>query len=237
MKTYCISDVHGHYDNLNRFVATLNEDDKVYVLGDVIDKGKETIKCLDLIMHDRRFAMLLGNHEYMMFQFLMADNPYEESLARTQWLGYNSGYDTYGQYEKLSKDKKEEILTYIRNLPLNIPELRINDKTFYLVHSNPKKDVQYHLIDIENDDDLIVSFVWDRVGPGYSFKMDNKIIIAGHTPVQNYNMFYVEEIKPVYDGEDISCAHYIDIDGGLAADLENSRLIALCLDDLTYKLY
>ena len=37
MKTYCISDIHGHYQNFLAFYETLEEDDLVYVLGDVID--------------------------------------------------------------------------------------------------------------------------------------------------------------------------------------------------------
>ena len=70
MKTYCIADVHGHLDNLYLFVKTLDKDDRVFVLGDAIDKGPMSLGCLQYIMADTRFTMLLGNHEYMMFNLL-----------------------------------------------------------------------------------------------------------------------------------------------------------------------
>ncbi len=238
MKTYCISDIHGHFDNLIRFVDTLNVDDKVYVLGDVIDKGKDPIKCLELIMNDKRFSMLLGNHEYMMFDMLIReDNTYEYYEASSQWLDYNSGYDTYDQYKLLSQTDRLKILSFIESLPLNIPELIVNDRSFYLVHSCPKDNKQIKLIDAKYDLNLIYSYVWDRVIPLDRLNIIDQIVIAGHSPVQIHNQMYLDTIKPAYSGKDIKSANYIDIDGGLATNLPNSRLIALCLDDLSYKLY
>ena len=49
---YAISDVHAHTKIFNQFYQTLNKDDHVYVLGDVIDKGDGTIDVLKSILND-----------------------------------------------------------------------------------------------------------------------------------------------------------------------------------------
>ena len=246
MKTYCISDVHGHLDNLYLFVKTLDKDDRVFVLGDAIDKGPISLGCLQYIMADTRFTMLLGNHEYMMFNLLSQEpGSYSYNDAYETWVDWNEGGDTLDEYNVLPKHKQLEIYNYIKNLPLNIPNVRVGDKTFYLVHSCPHSDIKQTMADVGYSDVKIGSYVWDRMTPWDKIEIDNQIIISGHTFVQEYLGYDAQEIMPVYDrkivigttNQSIVDAHYIDIDGGLATGLDNSRLIALCLDDLSYKLY
>ena len=244
MKIYCISDIHGHWDNFKRFIDTLEKDDVVYVLGDVIDKGAEPIKCLKYIMNDPRFTMILGNHEYMMYQYLSTEIPYEQEELYVQWVMCNSGRDTLVEYRKLDEKDQDEILNFIKDLPLNIPNLKVGDRTYYLVHSNPHSYEKLRMEDVGFDDDVIVSYVWDRVNPMDRIAVKDQIVVAGHTFVQEYLGYYDIEVKPVFSYKknygsepDIKNTNYIDIDGGLAADLPNSKLIALCLDDLTFKVY
>ena len=237
MKTYCISDVHGHIANLKRFIKTLDEDDVVYVLGDVVDKGVDSIGCLELIMEDKRFRMLLGNHEHMMFQVLSLDkNSSDYYLIYTQWIDWNLGEDTYLSFLKLPKYKQIRIFYYLRDLPLNYPSVKVNGKTYYLVHSCPNDDIQRKMQDFKYDEDEIAKYVWERVNPMGRLEIDDKVVVAGHTIVQEY-IGNKDEPRPVMDSDDIKKAHYIDIDGGLAANYKTSRLIALCLDDLSYTLY
>lgn len=238
MSTYCISDIHGHFDNLNRFIETINDNDIVYVLGDVVDKGPKSIEILQLIMEDNRFKMLLGNHEYMMYQVLTTSKwSINYNTYYYNWVRYNSGLDTLDAYNRLPRYKRIRVLDFIKNLPLNYPNINVNNKTYYLVHSCPHLDIKIKMEDINFDDEKICSYVWDRVNVGEDLDIDNQIVIAGHTPVQFYLGTKAEIIKPVYDSDNINEAHYIDIDGGLATNLENSKLIVLCLDDLSYKLY
>lgn len=239
MKTYCISDIHGHFENLERFVKTLKEDDRVFVLGDVIDKGKDSIKCLEYIMNDDRFLMLLGNHEYMMFN-LLSEEPgsYLYNEYYDLWVNWNSGGDTLDQYNELTRYNQLQIYNFIKRLPLNIPNVKVNDKNFYLVHSCPKSDIQLRMEDLEYSENRIAEYVWDRVNPGDKLGTENKIVIGGHTFVQAHLGYDTKKIYPVHDGrDDINKASYIDIDGGLATPFESAKLIALCLDDLSYELY
>ena len=66
---YVIGDIHGCY---NRFMELLNklylkEDDIVILIGDIIDRGKQSPQMLKWAMEnitaDGRFQMVLGNHE------------------------------------------------------------------------------------------------------------------------------------------------------------------------------
>lgn len=246
MKTYCISDIHGHLDNLYLFVKTLDSDDRVFVLGDAIDKGPVPLGCLEYIMEDSRFTMLLGNHEYMMFNTLSTEpGSYSYNDAFDLWVNWNEGGDTLDAYNALPRYKQLRIYDYIKRLPLNIPNVKVGDRTFYLVHSCPHSDIKFSMADVEYSDVKISSYVWDRVTPWDKTEIDNQIVIAGHTFVQEHLGYDVKTVEPVYDrkktigasNQSIQDAHYIDIDGGLATPFESAELIALCLDDLTYKLY
>ena len=48
MSTYVISDIHGNYEKYKRLLEMIDfkDQDTLYVLGDVIDRGPEGIKVL-----------------------------------------------------------------------------------------------------------------------------------------------------------------------------------------------
>ena len=236
MKTYCISDIHGHLKELEAFRNTLEKDDHVYVLGDIVDKGDDPIGCLRLVMNDERFECILGNHEYMMWQFLSAEKGTQEyEDAFMQWIAWNRGEDTYNPYLLLDEEERKKIYDFIEDLPLNIPDVEVNSHRYYLVHSVAGSDVKVRMKDLDYAEDLIYPYIWDRPGVDCGFETpEGRTVIAGHTAVQVYEP---EKCEPFFREEDIRSAAYIDIDGGLAYGLKNSHLIALCLDDLEYKLY
>ena len=90
---YCISDIHGDYE---RYIAMLNfinfsDDDTLYVLGDVIDRGKQGVEILLDIMGRPNVFMIMGNHEQMCLATL---GRYSEIGARQLWQ-QNGGSVTY----------------------------------------------------------------------------------------------------------------------------------------------
>ncbi|MBR0386132.1 MAG: metallophosphoesterase [Erysipelotrichaceae bacterium] len=227
MSTYCISDLHGHWNNLARFLEKLKKRDRVFLLGDVVDKGPESIRILQYVMQDERFTMLLGNHEHMMWQYL-------KTLSASdyfQWVLLNHGSDTLSQYEKLTKEEQQEIMDFIENLPLNVPDLKVKGRMFYLVHAMPSSENPKTMKDLNYDGNAIADYIWSRYD-GETLLAD-RTVIAGHTPVQ----FYGIAGQPFYSGEDLKSSDFIDIDGGLAGSIEGCKLIALKLDDLTYQTY
>ncbi len=231
MKTYAIADIHGQLNRYLKFKKDIDPEDRVYILGDVIDKGPGSMEILLDIMENPNYQMLLGNHEYMMLNYLDAldrqDN-YDIKEYGDIWLYFNYGYETFSKYECLTETKKKEVKDFLKNLPIVIPSVCLNDKTYYLVHSNPYKDSD-DIIYLNNDNYDVERFIWDRVPYPYEKEMiRNKIVIGGHTP----SLFYDKK------GQILSSAYYINIDCGCAASImPNSHLAALCLDDLSVKYY
>ena len=68
--TYVMSDIHGNMRRFNSVMEqiTLQPEDTLYILGDVIDRHPDGIRILRRIMEKPNIKMLLGNHEYMMLR-------------------------------------------------------------------------------------------------------------------------------------------------------------------------
>ena len=133
--TYVISDIHG---NLEAFLKMLQkiefkDTDTLYVLGDAVDRGPDSIKCLQYIMNQPNMHMLLGNHEYMMLDVLSSP---ELKFFRRSWY-HNGGEITEDQFNKLSEKEQKEILDFIKGLP-NSFDITINDRRFILTHDYPE---------------------------------------------------------------------------------------------------
>ena len=69
---YVLSDIHGRLDRFEKMLRMidLQDSDTLYILGDVIDRGKDGIRILQKITEMPNVKMLLGNHEYMMMKAL-----------------------------------------------------------------------------------------------------------------------------------------------------------------------
>ena len=65
---YIMSDIHGLYSRYTAMLKKidLQDEDKLYVLGDVIDRGPQSFEILEDIMNRKNTEMFLGNHEHMM---------------------------------------------------------------------------------------------------------------------------------------------------------------------------
>lgn len=78
-----MSDIHGRYDKYLKILETINflENDTLYILGDVIDRGKDGIKIIQDIMKRKNIVFLVGNHEVMMYNYyynrLFSDSNYD----------------------------------------------------------------------------------------------------------------------------------------------------------------
>ena len=69
MTNYACSDIHGLKERYDHMMEYIKEEDTLYLLGDVIDRGKDGIAILLDVMKRKNVVMLLGNHEYMMKQY------------------------------------------------------------------------------------------------------------------------------------------------------------------------
>ena len=122
---YCISDIHGNYKGYKKLLEKVNFNDKdtLYVLGDVIDRGRQSIKILQDMMLHPNIIPIIGNHEYMgihCLKFLMQEIM-EESISSLsediirgllEWQNVG-GQVTMDEFHKLSKEEKQDIINYL----------------------------------------------------------------------------------------------------------------------------
>lgn len=67
MKYFVVSDVHGHYTELKNKLDKqgFNEQlDTLVVCGDLLDRGKENVKCIQYVNSLPNKVLIKGNHEY-----------------------------------------------------------------------------------------------------------------------------------------------------------------------------
>ena len=79
MATYCIGDIHGEYEKYLDMLGIIDfsDEDTLFVIGDVIDRGHGGISILKDMMMRPNVIPIIGNHEYMAvscLKFLLVNN-------------------------------------------------------------------------------------------------------------------------------------------------------------------
>ena len=227
MATYVMGDVHGEYDKFMSLLEQigLRDEDTLYLMGDVLDRGQHPVKVLLKLMEMPNAFCLLGNHEQMALEclpFLMkevteesaASFGEEEMKALASWLR-NGCETTLEEFRGLDREMQEEVLEYLRDLLLYV-ELDAGGERYFLVHAglngySPEKKIEdYSLFDL----------IWQRADYGRRVFPD-AILVTGHTPTQNI----AENPEPgrIYRGNG-----HLALDCG--AGFPDGRLAAVCLE-------
>ena len=220
---YVCSDLHGQYEVYEEIINQLNDNDKLYILGDVIDRGPGGISILqDIAKRNGRVELFMGNHEYMMMQSLILNNKNAEKI----WLsGSNDGKVTKEAFDVLSEQEKEKIKNLLLN-SLVYKEIEVNNERLHLVHAkaiqetNKQQETVRDFLDTGRQNQLEEA-VWTRKGDKKSttngvwkeeeIGKENIFTIIGHTPT---------------DGTIEISDNYVDIDCG-ASYFSNECLLRL----------
>lgn len=222
MSHYVMSDIHGELDRFHTMLKTIgfSENDTLYILGDVVDRGPDGIPLLMEIMKTPNMKMLLGNHEYMCLQY---HSPEATDVEFRRWNKNGNG-PTLAGLARLTEEERKELFTFLYSLPTHL-ELTVNGKGFYLVHGLPAGNV--------HDE------VWFRPHKNPVPQIPGRRIIIGHSPVSclgrtdEEEAAYVKEIEA--KGEKFRiyhCPEYIDIDCCCGYDFPVRQLACLRLEDM-----
>ena len=213
MSTYVLSDLHGQYDKFMDMLklTKFNDNDKMYILGDIFDRGPDPLKILDYIICKKNIDFIPGNHEYMFLEFC---DTYNASL----WAG-NGGRTTMTQLMKRGEDYLKALYDYLTKLPL----VKIHDK-FILTHAGlylPKNQNQYTLQEILSLQNAEFN-LWSRSNINNERQYKDYTVICGHTPTlyvdpDQYQMSIVRRKGTIY----IDCG----------ATFSDGRLACLRLED------
>ncbi|MFN6566245.1 metallophosphoesterase family protein [Dendronalium sp. ChiSLP03b] len=108
-----IGDVHGHYEGLMTLLEAIApaSDDRVYFLGDLIDRGPHSSHVVNFVK-ENNYGCLLGNHEQMLLHILTSDSI--PTPAMQAWL-YSGGQATIASYEEATIP--HEHLDWFKALP------------------------------------------------------------------------------------------------------------------------
>ena len=215
---YACADIHGRKDKFDRLLGkiSLQRDDKLIIIGDVIDRGPDGIILLQEMMANPQFLLMLGNHEYMM---LNAVEHSKDFMAIRRWYN-NGGQVTHQAFLELSEDKQNEIIRYLQSLPVNL-SVKASGREYLLVHGSPmscfsRNDVKYL--------DAIEYSVWERIQVNMDVP-DHQTIVFGHTPTNRYRGSDLP--MKIWHGKGL-----IGIDCGCAFAEYGGQLGCICLDTL-----
>ncbi len=239
MAHYVISDIHGALDTLKKLMRRAGiclEEDELYLLGDYVDWGTQSMETLLYVMelsegpHADHVHCLLGNHEEMFLQTIREHRACPEdrresvlSGAMFNWLHRNSGIDTWLAYLDLDPADRDRIRKWLEALPLSAEAALPDGRLYLLGHAYPYfYDMDHFPEDAERERS---DTVWRRLLPhedpfaDYRGEKRYRSFICGHTITDHYYKQIAGEsgrrkkLRPcsnrIFKGE-----RFIDIDCG-----------------------
>lgn len=263
MATYAISDIHGHFSTYKKLLEKLkfSENDFLYVVGDVIDRGRDGIKIILDIMERPNVELILGNHEIMMIDAIefMRKNDAEGKTEKADlgeaftpvdlWFHpANGGKTTYNAFKKLEPEMQDKMLEYLKSLRL-IKRLKVGDISYHISHSY---SVGYQFGDDLFYKDALVdaeSVVWDSLlddRPPIDmleydwFAYPEDTYVVGHVFTQRLGCMDEKGRGMICRIRRRGGIQVVDVDCGMALNSKSSRLGCFCLDTqkeiyVTYK--
>lgn len=165
-----IGDVHGHYNALQNLLEGIspNQDEQVYFLGDLIDRGPDSAKVVDFVMNSG-YGCIRGNHEEMLLYILTQEIDTEDWNT---WL-YNGGQTTLESY---NHHIPTEHIRWLQQLPTY---LDLGD--VWLVHAGVDPDLT-----LEEQNSSQFCWIRDEFHAMRKPYFKDKLIITGHTITFNF---------------------------------------------------
>ncbi len=227
MATYVVSDIHGEYDLFAGLLEKirLKEDDSLYILGDILDRGPHPIRTLLKVMEMPNAICLAGNHELMAIEcleFLMTEIT-EKSIEELDekmvdnlltWQ-YNGGRTTIQEFCALDRKMQRLVIDFLKDFYI-YEEMTVNDRDYLLVHAGlggfyPGKEIEQYSLE---------ELIWSRAEYDIQYYEDI-YVVTGHTPTQGI----IGNPRPGYIFKKFN---HIAIDCGCYRP--DGRLAAVCLD-------
>ena len=226
---YISSDWHGtSFEKIKELLGKVNfgEEDYLFVLGDIIDRGEHGVELIKSIMYEPNIRLIRGNHEQMLLacSFLF-DEITEESLDAFNadkvgclriWQS-NGAAPTISGLSKETPEMRKMILEYLEETPL-YDTVSVGEKDFLLVHAGLGVDENGKINKLRecSEHDLL----WTRPDLTTQYSTDFTTVL-GHTPTY----FYGDR----YKGRILKTSTWIDVDTGAAIGLAPALLR---LDDM-----
>ena len=252
MKTYVISDIHGQFTAYKKMLELIDfkEDDFLYVLGDVIDRGPDGISIIRDIMDRPNAELILGNHEFMLLNAIEYLRNKEKQGARVKrtddglnpfelWTHpCNGGEGTCLEFINLPIETQDSIEGFLRECNL-IKRIQIDGKMYHLSHSfSGTKKFGRSLKMARASHKMAETIVWESLfDKPYDMPLGEKefaykddIYVVGHIFTQRLGQMDESGKGCVFKNDNYRGYKVIDVDCGMALNSRSSRLGCVCLE-------
>ena len=187
-KTYAITDLHGRLDLWKEVKKILQPNDKIYFLGDAMDRGPDGYALFLELLSDERVVYLKGNHEDMMAKgiedYVTCSDIYDDFGL---WTLSNGGSSTWNSIRTLSDEVLLQIVARLRKLPCEAVYVNKKGQTVYMNHAG----IPPMFREGKSEWDLIWNRkyyyekkpdFWDK--ENWNPEWDNSYLVHGHTPIK-----------------------------------------------------
>ena len=166
MKILVIGDIHGCYAEMTELIekAGLTGEDKIVALGDIVDRGPDSLSVIDFFSsHPNRYCVL-GNHEAKHVKIASRDT--RPSPAQIITKG------------KISAEKYSQIISFFSTLPayIELPESLLIHA--YLEPGIDLENQRKHILTGTLSADIFIKKTYPK--PWYEYYNGEKPVIAGH---------------------------------------------------------
>lgn len=190
-----------------RKAICFSERDRLYILGDVIDRAEGGLDLLRWVMETPNVTMLLGNHEEMCLRLL---RHYRFAGEKKRAFLWENGSSTYRRIiTECNSGERKSICAFLARLPDHL-ELEVEGQRFHLVHAWPGEERDTRL--------------WRRPSPSDPAPFPDRLTLIGHTPTCRF-----QEAEPmrIWRGNGV-----LDLDCGCGHNWTGRRLGCLRLEDM-----
>lgn len=172
--TYVISDIHGEYNLFIKLLKKIkfNNEDKMIICGDIIDKGNDSVKLLKYIRKQQNMIFIIGNHEYELLKY------YNKLMMELE-----DGFDSEELLKKINEyfPNEKEILDFEDLNWLEECSYYYETENYICVHAGVRLNDDNEVVNLEENN--INVLVYDRKIKNPELVINNsKCVFYGHTP-------------------------------------------------------
>ncbi len=224
-RDFVVGDLHGSFSAFKNLLQNINfnyESDRMISVGDLVDRGPDSLSCLSLL-REPWFDAVLANHEQMMI------DKFNGGWAGAYWYrnGGQWGMEAFNDYEAVFKrqDKSRvpsdtsmaiiDLIPLAEELPFLITIKMKDGKKFHVLHaelpSGPEitddilsdPTLVYNLATIQRGDGD--AFTWSRniFGPYYASNLENKEMWLENEKYSNATEVFNDNLSHIISGHTI----------------------------------
>jgi Calcineurin-like phosphoesterase len=145
-RDFVIGDLHGSYSaflNLLKHIQFDKSVDRMFSVGDLIDRGPDSVSCLSLLT-EPWFHAVLANHEKMMIE------KFNGGYIGSYWFnnGGQWGMEAYNDYKSVYDDQCSNRIPSDASMKI-IELLRFAEEMPFLITVNTKSGKKFHILHAE----------------------------------------------------------------------------------------